>query len=172
MKTTRAAAKPSAVKKPTAKAATAKKPVAKAKAVPAKKPAVTTKAPAKAASAKKPATKKPVADRLAVLCQALAKALDTNKAEDISTLNLKDKCSFADYMIVASGRSSRHVSALAHYVIDELKKSGQMPLSVEGRDTGDWVLIDAGAIVIHIFRPEIRQFYNIEKMWALPAISG
>lgn len=127
----------------------------------------------KSAAAKKPASAtKAAAGGISPLCKSLARALDANKAEDITTLNLKDKCSFADYMIVASGRSSRHVSALAHYVIDDLKKSGQQPLSVEGRDTGDWVLIDAGAIVVHIFRPEIRQFYNIEKMWALPAVTS
>ncbi len=71
-------------------------------------------------------------------------------------------------MIVASGRAPRHVVALADYVGDMLKKSGIPPLSVEGKETGDWVLIDAGDIVVHIFRPEIRQFYNIEKMWAIP----
>lgn len=71
-------------------------------------------------------------------------------------------------MIVASGRAPRHVSALADYVADMLKKEGNPPLSVEGKETGDWVLIDAGDVVVHIFRPEIRQFYNIEKMWTLP----
>ena len=85
------------------------------------------------------------------------------------TLNLRDKCSFADFMIVASGRAPRHVSALADYVADMLKKAGNPPLSVEGKESGDWVLIDAGDIVVHVFRPEVRQFYNIEKMWALPA---
>ena len=95
--------------------------------------------------------------------------LDTNKAENITTLELTDLCSFADYMIVASGRAPRHVTALADYVSELLKKNGTPPLSVEGKDTGDWVLIDAGDIVVHIFRPEVRQFYNIEKMWTLPA---
>lgn len=99
----------------------------------------------------------------------MASILDENKGEDIVTLNLKDKCSFADFMIVASGRAPRHVSALADYVADHLKKIGNPPLSVEGKESGDWVLIDAGDIVVHIFRPEIRQFYNIEKMWAIPA---
>jgi ribosome-associated protein len=72
---------------------------------------------------------------------------------------------------VASGRAPRHVSALADYVADMLKKMGIPPLSIEGKESGDWVLIDAGDIVVHIFRPEVRQFYNIEKMWALPAAS-
>lgn len=95
-------------------------------------------------------------------------SLSENKAEDITALDLKDKCSFTDYMVVASGRSSRHVTSLAEHVVDDLRKSGGSVLSVEGRETGDWVLIDAGDVVVHIFRPEIRQFYNIEKMWAIP----
>ena len=71
-------------------------------------------------------------------------------------------------MVVASGRSARHVAALAEHVVDDLRKAGGHVMSVEGKDTGDWVLIDAGDVVVHIFRPEIRQFYNIEKMWAIP----
>jgi ribosome-associated protein len=105
------------------------------------------------------------------LCKKITGILDTNKGEDITTLTLRDKCSFADYMIVASGRAPRHVAALADYVTDMLKKQGTPPLSVEGKDSGDWVLIDAGDIVVHIFRPEVRQFYNIEKMWAMPALN-
>lgn len=105
------------------------------------------------------------------LCKQISKVLDTNKAEDIATLNLRDKCSFADFMIVASGRAPRHVSALADYVADMLKKQGTPPLSIEGKETGDWVLIDAGDIIVHLFRPEVRQFYNIEKMWAMPVSS-
>ena len=158
-----AKAKPAA-KAPAKKAPVAKKPVAKP-AVKAK--AVAQKTPVKSAkpvSAKKLGTASPAAR----LCQEIAKILDTNKAEEITTLALKDLCSFADYMIVASGRAPRHVVALADYVADMLKNTGMPPLSVEGKETGDWVLIDAGDVVVHIFRPEIRQFYNIEKMWALP----
>lgn len=95
-------------------------------------------------------------------------ALDENKGEEIVSLDLKDKCSFTDFMVVASGRSARHVSALADHVVDALRKADGHVMSVEGRETGDWVLIDAGDVVIHLFRPEIRQFYNIEKMWAIP----
>lgn len=126
------------------------------------------KKPAKPVAAKKVAAT-PAQTATAALCKKIHAVLDTNKAEDIVTLNLRDKCSFADYMIVASGRAPRHVSALADYVVEMLKKSGIPPLSVEGKENGDWVLIDAGDIVVHIFRPEVRQFYNIEKMWALPA---
>ena len=130
---------------------------------PAKKPAVK-KAPAAKIAAPKGAKLSPSAQ----LSKNIVAILDTNKAEQITTLNLRDQCSFADFMIVASGRAPRHVSALADYVADMLKKSGNPPLSIEGKETGDWVLIDAGDVVVHIFRPEVRQFYNIEKMWALP----
>lgn len=83
-------------------------------------------------------------------------------------MDLHDKCSFTDFMIVASGRSARHVASLADHVVHDLRNAGGSVMSVEGQDTGDWVLIDAGDVVVHIFRPEIRQFYNIEKMWAIP----
>jgi ribosome-associated protein len=166
----------------TKKSAPAKKPVKAASTKPVKK-TTAKKASAKPAAAKskksvpvKAAAKKTAAPKLspaqtatAALCKKIAGVLDSNKAEEITTLNLRDKCSFADYMIVASGRAPRHVSALADYVADMLKKTGIPPLSVEGKESGDWVLIDAGDIVVHIFRPEVRQFYNIEKMWSLPA---
>jgi ribosome-associated protein len=154
--------------KTTAKAA---KPAVKAKAKPAAKSVAKKAAPAatkKAAAAKKPAAAPKKLTGSAALAKQIATILDTNKGEDIITLALADKCSFADYMIVASGRAPRHVVALADYVGDMLKKQGIPPLSIEGKETGDWVLIDAGDIVVHIFRPEIRQFYNIEKMWAIP----
>lgn len=129
-------------------------------------------APAKKSIApKKPAAKTPKAkpeSASAALAKKIVTILDTNKAEDIVNMAIGDKCSFADFMIVASGRAPRHVMALADYVADHLKKIGLPPLSVEGKETGDWVLIDAGDIIVHIFRPEIRQFYNIEKMWAIP----
>ena len=183
-KTTKAAAPKKAaapnatkpVKKAAAKAPAPKKAVAKKKPVAKTTPA---KAAAKLAGAKKPAPAKKSgalepSTRLAAtaaLCKRIEGVLDTNKGEDISVLNLTDKCSFADFMIVVSGRAPRHVSALADYVADMLKKTGTPPLSIEGQDTGDWVLIDAGDIIVHIFRPEVRQFYNIEKMWAMPAVS-
>ena len=102
-------------------------------------------------------------------CAIIAHALEDNKAEDIVMIDLAAKCSFADRMFVASARSQRHVSALADHVADALKKAGQPVLSIEGKDSCDWVLIDAGDVIIHIFRPEVRQFYNIEKMWAIAA---
>lgn len=99
---------------------------------------------------------------------AVHRALEDNKAEDITVLDLKDKCSFTDFMIVASGRSARHVASLADHVVEDLREAGGLVLSVEGKEQGDWVLIDGGDLVVHLFRPEIRQFYNIEKMWAIP----
>jgi ribosome-associated protein len=165
-------------KAPTAKPA-AKKAAAKPAAKSVKKSIVvknsvtkTTKKVASPLAAKKasPLAKKTSGHAAsAALCKKLASVLDENKGEDIVVLDLKDKCSFADFMIVASGRAPRHVSALADYVADALKKIGEPALSIEGKDSGDWVLIDAGDIVVHIFRPEVRQFYNIEKMWAIPA---
>ncbi|MCI5049294.1 MAG: ribosome silencing factor [Rickettsiales bacterium] len=97
-------------------------------------------------------------------------SLDDDKAEDIVSIDLNGKCSFADAMIVASGRSQRHVGALASKLQDKLKEAGMPALSVEGTETCDWVLIDAGDVIVHLFRPETREFYNIEKMWAIPAV--
>ncbi len=96
-------------------------------------------------------------------------SLDDDKAEDIVTIDLAGKCSFADCMIVASGRSQRHVGALASKLQEKLKDAGQPPLSVEGMESCDWVLIDAGDVIVHIFKPEVREYYNIEKMWSIPA---
>lgn len=141
-----------------------------AKAVKKKSPAKKLKKQAAKKPIKKPAAKlatSPAPAKTTTLAKAIAKVLDTNKAEEINLLNIRDKCSFADYMIVASGRAPRHVAALADYVADHLKKQGTPALSIEGKDSGDWVLIDAGDIVVHIFRPEVRQFYNIEKMWTI-----
>lgn len=93
--------------------------------------------------------------------------LDEQKAEDIATLDLHGKSSFADYMVVATGRSQRHVAALADHISDRLQALGQPSPSIEGLESCDWVLVDAGDIVVHIFRPEVRSFYNLEKMWAV-----
>lgn len=92
-------------------------------------------------------------------------ALDDNKAEEITSINLAGKTSIADYMVIASGRSQRQVAALADYVIKGLKAEGHRDLLVQGQEQADWVLIDAGDVVIHIFRPEVRSFYNLDKMW-------
>ncbi len=91
--------------------------------------------------------------------------LDDMKAEDILTIDLRGKTSLADYMVVASGRSNRHVGAVADNVIDDLNKSGIKGIRAEGMPNCDWVLIDAGDVILHLFRPEVRAFYNLEKMW-------
>src|SRR5262245_35780456 len=92
----------------------------------------------------------------ATLEQSLIKTLDSHRAEDIVSVDLRGKSDFADVMIVASGTSQRHVSALADYVVDVLKKAGFEYVPVEGKEASDWVLVDAGNIVIHLFRPEAR----------------
>lgn len=99
------------------------------------------------------------------LVQIVTAGLDDTKAEDITVIDLNGKTSIADAMIVATGRSSVHVGSIADRVIRALKDSGRGVPRVEGLQTGDWVLIDAGDIIVHVFRPEVRQFYNLEKMW-------
>lgn len=96
--------------------------------------------------------------------------MDADKALDIVTIDLKDQTALADYMIIASGTSSRHVSALAQKLKTRLEMSGVKGMSLEGLSQSDWVAIDAGDVIVHLFRPEVRDFYNIEKMWgAFPA---
>lgn len=154
------AAKKTAVKKPAVKKAAVSKTTVAKKVAADKKPAAKTAAPSKAVSKLSASAKH---------CALIAKVLDDNKAEEVVSIDLASKCSFADFMVVASGRSQRHVAALADHVTDALKKAGTPPLNVEGKDSADWVLIDAGDVVVHLFRPEVRQFYNIEKMWAIAA---
>lgn len=92
--------------------------------------------------------------------------LDDMKAEDTTTIDLTGKTSIADLMVVTSGRSNRHVGAVADRVIQGLKDAGVSGVRVEGLRNCDWVLIDAGDVIVHVFRPEVRAFYNLEKMWA------
>lgn len=106
-----------------------------------------------------------------VLQRIIAKALDDNKAEDIVAIDLTGKSSFADAMLVASGRSARHVVALADHVAHALRDNGFPAPTSEGKETGDWVLLDAGDVIVHLFRPEVRQLYNLEKMWSVPAVT-
>lgn len=95
-------------------------------------------------------------------------SLDDDKAEDIITIDLSGKTDIADYMIIASGRSQRHVSAIAEHLAERLRKETGQTVSVEGGSQADWVLVDASDIIVHVFRPEVRSFYNLEKMWAVP----
>jgi len=92
--------------------------------------------------------------------------LSDNKAAEIKSINLKDKTSIADFMIVASGNSSRHIQALSEILLDKLKKKGIDNCRLEGKDSNEWKLIDAKDIIIHIFHPEKRKFYDLEKMWS------
>tara|TARA_B100000965_G_C19068160_1_gene530834 strand:- start:10 stop:366 length:357 start_codon:yes stop_codon:yes gene_type:complete len=100
------------------------------------------------------------------LKKEIEKILKDNKALEIKTINLKDKTSIADFMIVASGNSSRHIQALSEILLDELKKKGIDNCALEGRNSSDWKLIDAKDIIVHIFHPEKRKFYDLERMWS------
>ena len=101
----------------------------------------------------------------AMLAAVLA-SLDDDKAEDIVSIDLQGKTPMADHLVVASGRSQRHVSAVADHLVRKLKEAGFGRADVEGLNQADWVLIEAGDVVVHIFRPEVREFYKLEKMWA------
>lgn len=94
-------------------------------------------------------------------------SLDDSKAEDIVSIDLQGKTALADHMVIVSGRSHRHVAAVADHLLRDLKEAGHGHAKVEGLQNGDWVLIDTGDIIVHIFRPEVRSFYNIEKMWSV-----
>ena len=94
------------------------------------------------------------------------KILDDNKAANIISINLKNKSYIADYMIIASGTSSRHLQSLSEILIAELKKIGINDCKIEGRESNDWKLVDTNDIIVHIFHPEKRNFYNLEKMWS------
>jgi len=95
-------------------------------------------------------------------------SLDDDKAEDVIAIDLAGKSEVADHMVVASGRSSRQVTAIAEKLADRLKQDMGRSVRIEGKDTGDWVLIDCGDAIVHIFRPEVRDFYQLEKMWLSP----
>jgi ribosome-associated protein len=99
------------------------------------------------------------------LLETIIASLEDDKAEEIVTIDLHGRSSMADYMVVCSGRSSRQVGAIAEKLIDRLKQRFGFTARTEGRETGDWVLIDAGDVVVHVFRPEVRAFYQLEKMW-------
>jgi ribosome-associated protein len=107
-------------------------------------------------------------DRLRII---LAR-LDDMKAEDSVTIDLTDKPSIGDYMVVTTGRSNVHVAAIAENLVKDLKAASLTSVRVEGLRQGDWVLIDAGDVIVHVFRPEVRQFYNLEKMWTTGGPDG
>ena len=105
-------------------------------------------------------------DKILNLKKNLLQTLDSNKALDIVSIDLKDKSSMADYMIIASGTSSRHIQALSEQVLEKLKDSGIKDSKIEGKDSSEWKLVDGIDLIIHIFHPEKRKFYELEKMWS------
>tara|TARA_B100001248_G_scaffold216631_1_gene171593 strand:- start:141 stop:491 length:351 start_codon:yes stop_codon:yes gene_type:complete len=105
-------------------------------------------------------------DKISDLKKIIIKTLDINKALDIVSIDLKHKSSMADYMIIASGTSSRHIQSLSEQVLDKLKDNGIKDSKIEGKDSNEWKLVDGIDLVIHIFHPEKRKFYELEKMWA------
>ena len=123
---------------------------------------------AKARRVPKPVSKRPAAQRpdAQETLRLILARLDDMKAEDTVTIDLTGKTSIADAMVVTSGRSNRHVTSIAENAIEGLSKAGVKGIRVEGKRNGDWVLIDAGDIIVHVFRPEVRAFYDLEKMWA------
>ena len=96
----------------------------------------------------------------------IIETLDNNKALDIISIDLKDKSSIADYMIIASGTSSRHIQSLSEQVLDKFKENGLIQCKIEGKDSAEWKLVDGIDIVVHIFNPEKRKFYELEKIWS------
>ena len=103
-----------------------------------------------------------------ILNTIVEQTLDVGKAENIVSISLNGKSSIADHMIIASGTSARHVSALANQLSRKLKKEGYTILSIQGQSESNWILVDAGDVIIHLFRPEVRDFYNLDKMWLTP----
>jgi len=180
----KAVAKKAAAKKTVAKKTTAKKPAAKKapgkpvapkklprkktvakKTAVAKKPAAPkAKAPA-APKAKKPAK---ILSPVEQLVAQITRVLDDGKAEDIVAIDMAGKSAIADYMVIATGRSQRQLAALAENLRTQLKMTGKRIPHPEGMTQGDWVLLDAGDVVVHLFRPEVRGVYNLEKMWSQP----
>jgi ribosome-associated protein len=110
-------------------------------------------------------TPRPKAGLTPDLLDCIGQALDDGKAEDVVVIDLQGKTSIADHMVIATGRSQRQVSALAERVLTMIRERGNGRAGSEGMRQGDWVLIDAGDVIVHLFRPEVRRFYNLEKMW-------
>ena len=105
-------------------------------------------------------------DKITDLKQIIIHTLDNNKAQDIVSIDLKDKSSMADYMIIASGSSSRHIQSLSEQVLEKFKDSGIQNSKIEGKDSNEWKLVDGIDLIVHIFHPEKRKFYELEKMWS------
>jgi ribosome-associated protein len=105
-------------------------------------------------------------DKISDLKEIVINTLDLNKAKDIVTIDLKDKSSMADYMIIASGTSSRHIQSLSEQVLEKLKNNGVKDSKIEGKESGEWKLVDGIDLIVHIFHPDKRKFYELEKIWS------
>ncbi len=105
-------------------------------------------------------------DKISDLKEIVISTLDLNKAQDIVTIDLKDKSSMANYMIIASGTSSRHIQSLSEQVLEKLKNNGVKDSKIEGKESGEWKLVDGIDLIVHIFHPEKRKFYELEKIWS------
>jgi ribosome-associated protein len=105
-------------------------------------------------------------DKISDLKSVVLDTLDLNKAQDIVTIDLKDKSSMADYMIIASGTSSRHIQSLSEQVLEKLKDNGIKNSKIEGKESNEWKLVDGVDLIVHIFHPEKRKFYELEKIWS------
>ncbi len=114
----------------------------------------------------------PAVPTSAALLDLVLASLDDDKAEDVVTIELSEKTAMADAMVVASGRSARQVGAMAQKLADRLKERFRLTPRVEGKEAADWVLIDTGDVVVHLFRPEVRDFYQLEKMWQTAQPAG
>ena len=105
-------------------------------------------------------------NKISDLKEIVINTLDINKAEDIVTIDLKDKSSMADYMIIASGTSSRHIQSLSEQVLEKLKNNGVKDSKIEGKESSEWKLVDGIDLIVHIFHPDKRKFYELEKIWS------
>lgn len=105
------------------------------------------------------------------LLSLILHSLDEDRAEDVVAIDLRGRSEMADHMVIASGRSSRQVAAISEHLAERLKEAGTLS-KTEGADQGDWVLIDAGDVIVHVFRPEVREFYQLEKMWTPTGATG
>jgi ribosome-associated protein len=130
--------------------------------IPLKRPAKPSDALPRVATETRASRRTPPSD----LLKLVLTCLDDAKAEDVTAIDLDGKGAFADQMVVATGRSNRHVSAIADQLVEKLKAAGVRELRVEGVPQCDWVLVDSGDVVTHVFRPEVRSFYNLEKLWS------
>ncbi len=113
-------------------------------------------------------TKPPVTPSSESILDTILASLEDDKAEEIVTIDLRGKSAMADAMVICSGRSTRQVAAISEKLTDRLKQEMGVQCKVEGKDQGDWVLIDTGDVIVHVFRPEVRDFYQLEKMWMTP----